>query len=165
MTFWTEVLANFLGTVIAAALFILLYRMVLWFLRATDVTVSYNWSWQGTQFHPNFDIRNRSWTKQYRLANIAYTRNEGKEIVWFDNKSIWDKELPPNSIKFLNDVAPVPKITSISECTGVEITVRLQTGRLFWLKGQGPGQLRTGRIQRMAFWWREKIERSAIPFE
>lgn len=99
------------------------------------------------------------------LRSIAYTRNEGKEIVWFDNKSIWDKELPPNSIKFLNDVAPVPKITSISECTGVEITVRLQTGRLFWLKGQGPGQLRTGRIQRMAFWLREKVERSAIPFE
>jgi hypothetical protein len=165
MTFWDEVLANFLGAVFAGSFFVLLYRIVLWFLRATDVIVGYNWSWEGTQFHPNFDIRNRSWTKQYLLANIAYTRNNGKEVVWFDNKSIWDKELPPNSIRHISNIAPVPKITSLAQCTELEITVRLQTGRFFWLTGQGPSQLRMGKLQHAAFWLREKIERSAIPFE
>ncbi|HXX18787.1 MAG TPA: hypothetical protein VEJ46_05250 [Candidatus Acidoferrum sp.] len=165
MTFWAEVLANFLGAVFAGSLFVLLYRLVLWFLRATDVIVGYNWSWEGTQFHPNFDIRNRSWTKQYLLANIAYTRNNGKEVVWFDNKSIWDAVLPPSSIRHFDNVAPVPKITSRSQCLELEITVRLQTGRLFWLKGQGPSQLCVGKLQHAAFWLREKIERSAIPFE
>jgi len=63
MTFWDEVLANFLGAVFAGSLFVLLFRIVLWFLRATDVIVGYNWSREGTRFHPTFDIRNRSCTK------------------------------------------------------------------------------------------------------
>lgn len=143
----------------------LLYRIVPWFLRATDVIVGYNRSWEGTQFHPNFDIWNRSWTKQYLLAKIAYTRNNGKEVVWFDNKSIWDKELPLSSIRHFSNIAAVPKITSLAQCTELEITVRLQTGRLFWLRGHGPNQLRVSNLQRAAFWQREKIARSAMPFE
>lgn len=108
--------ANFLGAVLAGSLFVLLYRIVLWFLRATDVIVGYNWSWEGTQFPPNFEIRNRSWTKQYRLANIAYARNNGKEVMWFDNKAIWDEELPPNSIRHFDsragDCAVAPEYLS-----------------------------------------------------
>lgn len=34
-----------------------LYR---WFLLKTDVLIGYNWSWQGKNFYPNFDLRNRS---------------------------------------------------------------------------------------------------------
>jgi len=56
-----------------------------------------------------FDMRNRSWTKQYRLANIADTRNNGKEVIWFDNKSIWDEELPPNS-EYLSWIGLDPRI-------------------------------------------------------
>ncbi len=89
MTFWAEVLAIFIGDVFASALFVLFYVMVQWFLRATDVTVSYNWGWKGTDYSPNFDIRNRSSSRCYLLANIAYTRNKGKEKVWFDNDSIF----------------------------------------------------------------------------
>jgi hypothetical protein len=73
--------------------------MIQWFLRATDVTVAYNWSWKETDYSPNFDIRTRSGSRSYLLANIAYTKNKGKEIVWFDNESIWDKEVPPGSIR------------------------------------------------------------------
>jgi len=51
------------------------------------------------------------------------------------------------------------------DCIGTEVSVRLQNGRLFWLKGQGPGQLRMGRVQKVAFWLRDKIEKSAFPCE
>ncbi len=164
MTFWQEVLAIFLGDILASLLLVLLYVLIQWFLRATDITIGYAWKWEGMNFHPSFDIRNRSGSKSYLLANIAYTRNSGKDVVSFDNKSIWGKELKPGSITYL-EVSPVPTITSVPQCTGVEVTVRLQTGRLFWLKGQGPGQLRMGRIQKMAFWLRDKFEKAAVPLE
>jgi hypothetical protein len=48
MTFWAEVLAIFVGDIFASLLIILSYVMIQWFLRATDVTVSYNWGWKGT---------------------------------------------------------------------------------------------------------------------
>ncbi len=60
MTFWDEVLAIFIGDVFASVLLIVLYVLIQWFLRATDVTVAYNWSFTGPNFYPNFDIRNRS---------------------------------------------------------------------------------------------------------
>ena len=165
MSFWEEVFAIFVGDVLATAVIALSYGLTQWYLRATDIRIGYAWKWDGPNFHPSFDIRNRSGTQTYRLANIAYTRNDGKEVLYFDNKSIWDKDLVPGSISFLDNMAPVPKIHSVHECIGVEVTVRLQNGRQFWLKGQGPGQLRIGRIQRMAFWLREKIEKVAIPLE
>ena len=109
-----------------------------WFVRKTDLEVAYNWSWQGINFYPNFDLRNRSGSKTYVLGNIAYTRNNGKEIVAFDNKSLWGSELKPGTIAYLSQVAPVPMINSTAECLTVEVTIRLQNGRDF--KGQGPGQ-------------------------
>jgi hypothetical protein len=165
MTFWADVLAIFIGDVFASVLLVLLYVIVQWFLRATDVTVSYNWGWEGTNFHPNFDIRNRSGSRTYLLANIAYRKNMGKEVVFFDNHSLWGQKLEAGSIVFPEEVAPVPKVTSMAECPNVGVTVYLQNGRRFWLKGQGPGQLDMGRIQRIAFWLRQKIEAAAIPFE
>jgi hypothetical protein len=164
MTFWEEVLVIFLGDIFASVLIVLFYALIQWFLRATDVTVAYGWKWEGTDFHPSFDVRNRSGSKTYLLANIAYTKNNGKDVVFMDNKSIWGKELRPGSISWL-EASPVRGVTSKSQCIETEVAVRLQTGRLFWLKGQGPGQLRMGRIQRVAFWLREKFERAAIPLE
>ena|SRR5713226_1694446 len=166
MTFSAEVLAIFIGDVLASVLLVLLYVMIQWFLRATDVTVSYNWGWKGTDYSPNFDIRNRSSSRAYLLANIAYTRNNGKEVVWFDNESLWDKELSPGAIKGRKySVAPVRGITTIEQALGLEVSVRLQNGRQFWLKGQGPGQLKVGRIQKAAFWLRDKFEKAAISLE
>jgi hypothetical protein len=166
MTFWAEVIAIFIGDVLASVLLVLLYAMIQWFLRATDVTVSYNWSWKGTDYSPNFNIRNRSSSKAYLLANIAYTKNEGKEMVWTDNDSLWDEELRPGSIRGRKwKLAPVRGITTPQQAIGLEVTVRLQNGRQFWLKGQGPGQLEMGRIQRTAFWLRDKFEKAAISLE
>ncbi|MGH9511490.1 MAG: hypothetical protein ACRD2U_05080 [Terriglobales bacterium] len=166
MTFWPEVLAIFVGDVFASVLLIAFYAIIQWFLRATDVTVSYNWGFRGTDFYPNFDIRNRSSSRTYLLANIAYTKNRGEDVVWFDNDSVWDQKLGPGSIRGRNyKIAPVKGITTTEEALELEVTIRLQNGRQFWLKGQGPGQLRARRIQRMAFWLRDKFEKAAIPLE
>jgi hypothetical protein len=166
MTFWAEVLAIFIGDVFASILLVLLYVMIQWFLRATDVTVAYNWSWKGTDYSPNFDIRNRSGSRSYLLANIAYTKNKGKEIVWFDNESLWDEELPPGSIRGRKyKLAPVKGITTAQQALGLEATVRLQNGRQFWLKGQGPGQPEMRRFKNLAFWLRDKFEKAAITCE
>jgi hypothetical protein len=141
-----------------------------------DVTVSYNWSFSGkpegipetgrSNFSPNFDIRNRSGSRAYLMANIAYTRNDGQEKVWFDNDSIMDEELPPGSIRGRKfKIAPVKGITTLQEAISLEVTVRLQNGRAFWLKGKGPGQLKMSRTQRIAFCLRERFEKAAIPLE
>jgi hypothetical protein len=166
MTFWDEVLAIFLGDIFASFLLIAFYVAIQWFLRATDVTVSYNWSWKEKDCFPNFDIRNRSSSRTYLLANIAYTRKAGMEIVWFDNDSIWDEELRTGSIVGREfKVAPIRGITTPQQAIGLEVTVRLQNGRVFWLKGVGPGQMKMGRTQRPAFWLRDKFEKGAIPLE
>jgi hypothetical protein len=119
-----------------------------------------------SNFSPNFDIRNRSGSRAYLLANIAYTRNDGQEKVWFDNDSIMDEELPPGSIRGRKfKIAPVKGITTLQEAISLEVTVRLQNGRAFWLKGKGPGQLKMSRTQRIAFCLRERFEKAAIPLE
>ena len=166
MTFWDEVLAIFIGDVLASVLLIGLYVMIQWFLRATDVKVAYNWSFIGPNFYPNFDIRNRSESRTYLLANIAYTKNDGRDKVWFDNDSIWDEELRPGSIRGRKfKIAPVKGITTPQEAMGLEVTVRLQNGRAFWLRGVGQGQRKMGLTQRIAFWLRDKFEKAAIPLE
>jgi hypothetical protein len=121
--------------------------------------VGYAWKWEGPNFHPSFDLRNRSGSKTYVLANIAYTKNGGKEILSIDNKSIWGHELKPGTIAYL-EVAPVPNVHSRPECLNVEVRVRLQNGREF--KGQGPGQLYKG-IRKTAFALRQRLERASLP--
>jgi len=166
MTFWDEVFAIFLGDILATFLVIALYVTIQWFLRATDVTVSYNWSWKDKDCFPNFDIRNRSGSRTYRLANIAYTRNRGIEVVWYDNESIWGQELGPGSIRGREfKIAPVRGITTPQQAIGLEVTIRLQNGRAFWLRGIGPGNMKMGKIQRTASWLRDKFEKGAIPLE
>jgi len=166
MAFWDEVLAIFLGDIFASVLLIVLYVLIQWFLRATDVTISYNWSFTGPRFSPNFDIRNRSGSRTYLLANIAYTRNDGQEKVWFDNDSIMDAELPPGSIRGRKfEIAPVKGVTTAPEAMNLEVTLRIQNGRAFWLKGKGPGQMKMSRTQHIAFWLRDRFEKAAIPLE
>jgi hypothetical protein len=93
------------------------------------------------------------------LGNIAYTRNNGKEILAIDNKSIWGKELRPGTITHL-DASPVPDVTRLQQCPHVEVRIRLQNEREF--KGQGPGQLYKG-IRRIAFSLRQKLEKASVP--
>ena len=141
MTFWNEVWAIFIGDIFASTLIVLLYVMIQWFLRATDVRVGYSWKREGSSFHPSFYIRNQSGSRSYLLGNISYTKNEGKELLFIDNDSIWDRELKPGSINLI-EAGVVRGVTSLPQCTETEVTIRLQNGRQFWLKGTGPGQLR-----------------------
>jgi hypothetical protein len=150
MKLWATVSAGLIPALIFA------FR---WFLLKTDILVGYGWKWEGANFHPSFDIRNRSGSKTYFLGNIAYTKNNGNEIVAIDNKSIWGRELKPGTISYL-EVTPVPKITSQRECLEVEVRIRLQNGREF--KGQGPGQLYKG-IRKIGFALRQRIEKASLP--
>jgi len=164
MTFWQEVLAIFIGDVFASALIVLLYVGIQWFLRATDVKISYNWSWNGPNVFPNFDIRNRSGSITYFLANVAYKRDN--KTIWIDNDSLWDVELRPGAIKGrVLKVKPVQGIETVKDALRLEVEVRLQNGTNFWRKGTGPGQLQMGRIQTAAFWLRDKVEKAAITLE
>jgi hypothetical protein len=164
MTFWNEVLAIFIGDIFASLLLVLFYVLIQWFLRATDIAVGYGWKWEGTNFHPSFHIRNQSATKTYLLGNISYTKNNGKELLFIDNASIWGRELKPGSISLI-EAGTVRSVTAMPHCVDTEVTLRLQNGREFWLKGTGPGQLRMGRIQRIAFRLRQRFEKAAIPLE
>ncbi len=164
MEFWSGFLAN----IAAAALVVILYIVVQWFLGATDIKIGYGWrfdeaSGNPTNFRPSFDIRNRSRSKTYFLANIAYFK-DSKPVAPFDNKSVWGTELKPGTIMPL-EAAPVPGIASLDECLDIEVHLRLQNGRTFWLKGKGPGQLRAGMVQRFAFWLRDRFEKAAVPLE
>jgi hypothetical protein len=149
---WTAIYT----TIPATAVLVFLLR---WFLLRTDVMVSYNWAYEGRNFHPSFDIRNRSSSRTYVLGNIKYTKNNGQEIVGFDNKSFSGHEMKPGTIHYL-EVAPVPNVHSLAECLQVEVTVRLQNEREF--KGQGPGQLYRGR-RKAAFELRRRLEKISLP--
>lgn len=168
MGFWLQVAAGFLANVFAGVLLVILYVAIQWFLQVTDITIGYKWRFDGTQdqprnLRPSFDIRNLSRSRTYVLGNIAYVKDK-RPVAPYDNKSLWGKEVKPGSIESL-EVAPVPTFTSLDQCMKTEVHVRLQSRRIFWLKGAGPGQPRTGRVQRMAFWLRDKFERSAFPLE
>jgi hypothetical protein len=167
MNFWQTTWSTVLGGICAGLFFVLMYVVMQWFLQATDLIVSYNWSYKTVDgvFYvwPNFDIRNRSRSKSYRLANIAYTRRG--EPHWFDNKSVWGFVLEPGSISNSFDVAPVKNVSSLPDALSLEVTIRLQTGRAFWLRGEGPGQMGKNRIQRSAFVLRTKLESWLVVME
>lgn len=167
MGFWLDVLSSFIANIAAAVLIVVVYIAVQWFLGVTDITIGYAWksrnSPRGLDLWQSFDIRIHSRSRTYFLANIAYINGENP-VAPCDNKSVWGKELKPGTIHSL-EAAPVAELVSLKDCTGVEVHVRLQNGRLFWLKGQGPGQLHMGGIQRAAFWLRYKLERTAVPLE
>lgn len=69
-----------LGYISAASVLSALVFAYRWFLLKTDVEVAYNWSWQGVNFFPNFDLRNRSGSKTWVVGNIAYTRVAEKKL-------------------------------------------------------------------------------------
>lgn len=167
MEFWRDFAIGFLANIATAAVVVAIYIAVQWFLGATDITIGYCWRFDITSgitnFRPCFDIRNRSHSKTYLLANIAYFKGKNP-VAPFDNKSVWGTELKPGTIMPL-EAAPVPGITSLQQCLEIAVQVRLQNGRLFWLQGIGPGQMRMGKIQRFAFWLRNKFEKAAVPLE
>ena len=139
-----------------------LFFLFKWFLLATDVTVSYNWTQRHVGSSPNFDIRNQSRSKTYLLGNIVYKNGGSLVPIAIDNKSLWEQELRPGSIKFFQNVAPVAGITTMQQCLETKVYVRLQNGRE--IKGQGPGQL-PGRFRRMTLWLRRKLGALAVPIE
>lgn len=161
-----EVLSGFLGGIFAGLFFVFWYAGFQRLLQSTDILVGYYWSWKGTEFHPNFDIRNRSKSQTYLLANIAYTKDRGKTLVWIDNKSFWGFELKPGSINHFKTVAPVKDVHSMQDCLQVRVKIRVQTGREF--PATGPGQDKKqamSKAQRIAYWLREFFEKNAIPME
>jgi len=140
---------------------------VQWFLHATDIVIGYNWSWENRAFRPNLDIRNRSKSKTYIVANIAY-RNGSAAPVWIDNKSLWGKVLRPGSINFFSDLAMVKNVNSLEECPQIRVVLGLQTGREFRLTGQGPGRegkVVMGRTQRLAFGFRNLLEKGSFSID
>ena len=168
MGFWKEVVIGFIANVSAGVLLVLFYVAIQWFLQVTDIDVAYSWKFDGTIdapniFRPSFDIRNLSRSRTYVLANIAYL-NGKRPIAAFDGKSVWGIELKPDAIVFV-EAAPVQPISSFEFAKTIEVHVRLQGKRLFWLQGVGPGQQRKGLLQRSAFWLRDKLERMAFPLE
>ncbi len=168
MGFWINTLSNFLGSLAAGMFIVLFYIGIQWFLAATDITVAYNWSFDGStdvpkNIRPNIEIRNRSQSRTYRLANIAYTLRNS--VHAFDNQSLWGKELQPGSIHSFPEVSSIPGLSSLDDCFEMRVEVRLQNGRVFWLQGQGPGQLRMSRFQRLAFELRAWFVAKAFPME
>ncbi len=168
MTFWLEVAAGFLSNIAAGVLLVAFYVVIQWFLQITDITIGYAWRFDGTRdnprdLRPNFVIRNPSRSRTYVLSIIAYLRDKCP-VAPFDNKSVWGVELKPGSIEF-REAAPVESFTSLDQCMQTEVHVRLQGKRLFWLQAVGPGQIRVGRPQRMAFWLRDRFEKAAFPLE
>jgi hypothetical protein len=131
------------------------------------LVVSYNWKFgiRDGVFYvlPHFDIRNRSQSKSYRLGNIAYSRKG--QPHWFDNQALWGKVLEPRSIHNEFEGAPVQRVSSLSDAIDLEVTIKLQSGRAFWMRGQGPGQQGRGRFRRALFWMREKLEKFMVPME
>jgi hypothetical protein len=166
MTFWQNAWSNVLGGIGAGLFFLICYIVVQWFLRATDLKIRYNWRYDhnggDVTYRPFFDIRNCSRSKSYRLANIAYTRNG--QMHWCDNDSIMGVVIEPGS---MNSVAgaPVKNIVDTASAFGLEVTIRDQSERSFWLRGEGPGQQGKSGIRRAAFMLRARLEKLLIPLE
>ena len=161
-----EVCSSCIASIFAGLFFVFWYVVFQRFLQATDVVVSYNWAYKGTDYHPNLDIRNYSKSRTYILANIAY-RKQGEETpLWLDNKSLWGNVLKPGSINFFRDIAPVKGISSLETSLQTRVYVRIQMGRE--IPATGPGQDRRqmmGWFQLAALRLREFTEKKAITLE
>lgn len=167
MSLWPTTLSNILGGIGAGLFFVFMYLIVQWFLQATDLLVSYKWGYRTVSgvfsVWPIFFISNRSRTRAYRVANIAYThKGQG---YWSDNDSLWGFVLEPGTMNNDLEGAPVKNVASLRDAVGLEVTIKLQTRRAFWLRGEGPGQMGRGRIQRMLFALRAKLESMLIAME
>jgi hypothetical protein len=168
--FLSNTVADFLGSLLAGMVLVGMYVVIQWFLAATDVEIGYAWRFHGSFEAPtllwvSLDIRNRSRSKTYYVANIAYMKAR-QPVAAFDNNSIWGAELKPGTITYLEG-APLQTWppSTLRDCLDAEVHVRLQNGRQFWLRGSGPGQHKRGRLQHAAFWLRAKLEAGSVPVE
>jgi hypothetical protein len=158
LSLWHKVVAALLA---CSGALVFLFK---WFLLATDVTVSYGWTHTPGGSYPNFDIRNQSGSRTYLLGNIVY-KNGGsvRPIIAIDNKSFWEQELKPGSVRFFRDVVdPVASITTSQQCLETKVYVRLQNSRE--IRAQGPGQP-LGRFWRMLLWLRQKLNTLSVPVD
>jgi hypothetical protein len=57
------------------------------------------------------------------------------------------KELKPGSIEFINATAPIPRITSLKDCTEISITLQFQDNSK--VLAHGPGQQQSKWAYRM----------------
>jgi hypothetical protein len=101
--FMSNTIADFLGSVLAGMVLVGLYMLIQWFLAATDVEIGYSWPSHGLIGAPNqlwvsLDVRNRSRSRTYYIANIAYMKG-ARPVAAFDNKSVWGAELKPGTIR------------------------------------------------------------------
>lgn len=163
MIAWLSNLSHFVPVGIATGGLFFLYK---WFLLATDISVRYNWSFNGTMerpntIRPNLQIRNHSKSKSYVLGGIEYRIGRKRPPIHIDNESLWGTESKAGTIQHFT-VRPVSKIQTLSQAFGMEVSIQLQSGRRYWLKAQGPNQ-KYPRLQCAAFWVREKLSRSRNP--
>ena len=164
--FWNNVLINFVANLMAGLTLVFFYVLFQWFLRATDISIRYNWTQDALGCRPSFNIRNRSGSRTYLLANIEYrTGDAAGAPLDIDNCSLWDVELKPGSVMQPRPIAPAKNTFTFAECERIRVSVRLQSGRQFWLKGRGPGQMGMGWFERQLFALRDWVERHAFPFE
>jgi hypothetical protein len=160
MRFWLEIAAGFLSYVLIGWAFVLLYLARQWFLLATDVTFAYDWSREGGVCHPNFKLLNRSKSRTYLLAGIAYS-NGTDHLTWFDNRSLMGKELKPGALAEFQEVAAVKNASSISECMEMKVRLRLQTGQVVWLNDKARTRLAFNQVQRVVIAFRETLDQWA----
>ena len=105
MTFWLEVAAGFLSNIAAGVVLVAFYVVIQWFLQITDITIGYNWQFDGTLDSPTKSAAKFRYygichaSRTYALSNVAYLRDK-RPVAPFDNKSVWGVELKPGSIVF-----------------------------------------------------------------
>lgn len=86
MGFWSEVLATFVGGILTSFVIVFFYVIFQWFLRATDIVVSYNWRFEALQWSPSLQIRNRSSSRTHFLGNIGYPEMTW-QIAWIPDRT------------------------------------------------------------------------------
>lgn len=72
--------------------------------------------------------------------------------------------IEPASMNFIEG-APVRDVHQIGDALKLEVTIRDQAARSFWLRGEGPGQQGKGWTRRTAFKLRGMLEKWLIPLE
>jgi hypothetical protein len=163
---WIEAAKKPIAWLLGSGVLVFILRWALRaFMRATDVTLGWNWSFKGTMdspydMRPNLDIRNRSQSRTYRLLDIKYTA--AGHTHHFDRTSINGVELKPCSMESLTASVAVPRISSLNDCMELRVTIRTQTG--MEIQGQGTNQP-LSKMRRIALRIRGWMDKASIPVE